>query len=97
MGIWQYRYYFLYRLLPLFYYLLRFYLFLVRVRVIGEEIALGCLTDYGKIISGESAETTSQESGSSADQTGYYNTAGYYQPDNSGIFDAETSYLSESN
>ena len=50
MGIWQYRYYFLYRLLPLFYYLLRFYLFLVRVRVIGEEIALGCLTDYGKII-----------------------------------------------
>lgn len=50
MGIWQFRYIFLYRLIPLCYYLLRFYLSLVRVKVVGEEIALGCLSDYGKII-----------------------------------------------
>ncbi|MEW6666216.1 MAG: lysophospholipid acyltransferase family protein [Thermodesulfobacteriota bacterium] len=50
MGIWQFRYVFLYRLIPLCYYLLRFYLSLLRVKVVGEEIALGCLTDYGKII-----------------------------------------------
>jgi lysophospholipid acyltransferase (LPLAT)-like uncharacterized protein len=34
----------------LFYYFLRFYLFLLRIRVSGEEIALGCLTDYGRLI-----------------------------------------------
>jgi len=33
-----------------FYYLLRFYLSLLRVRVVGEEIALGCLADYGRVI-----------------------------------------------
>jgi lysophospholipid acyltransferase (LPLAT)-like uncharacterized protein len=41
---------FVYRLVPLFYYLLRFYLSLLRVRVAGEEIALGCLTEYGRLI-----------------------------------------------
>jgi lysophospholipid acyltransferase (LPLAT)-like uncharacterized protein len=40
----------MYRLIPLGYYLLRFYLSLLRIRVIGEEIALGCLTDYGRLI-----------------------------------------------
>ena len=50
MGVWQYRYSFLYRLIPLCYYILRFYLSLVRVKVVGEEIALGCLSDYGKVI-----------------------------------------------
>jgi hypothetical protein len=49
--------------------------------------------DYGKIITGESAQTTA----TGATASGYYDTRGYYQPDNAGIFDAETSYLSESN
>jgi lysophospholipid acyltransferase (LPLAT)-like uncharacterized protein len=40
----------LYRLVPLAYYLLRFYLSLLRIRVCGEEIALGCLSDYGRVI-----------------------------------------------
>lgn len=30
--------------------MLRFYLSLLRVRVVGEEIALGCLADYGRVI-----------------------------------------------
>jgi len=37
-------------LTPLFYYLIRLYLSLLRVRVVGEEIALGCLADYGRLI-----------------------------------------------
>ncbi len=37
-------------MIPLGYYLLRFYLSLLRIRVIGEEIALGSLTDYGRLI-----------------------------------------------
>jgi len=37
-------------LIPLGYYLLRFYLSLLRIKVGGEEIALGCLTDYGGLI-----------------------------------------------
>jgi hypothetical protein len=32
------------------YYLLRGYLFLLRIRVVGEEIALGCLSDYGRLV-----------------------------------------------
>ena len=40
----------LYRSIPLFYYLIRFYLSLLRVRVVGEEIALGCLVDYERLI-----------------------------------------------
>jgi len=32
------------------YYLLRCYLYLLRIRVVGEEIALGCLADYGRLI-----------------------------------------------
>ena len=32
------------------YYLLRFYLSLLRVRVVGEEIVLGCMADYGRLI-----------------------------------------------
>ncbi len=50
MGIWQARYLLLYRLMPVCYYLLRFYLFLLRVRVVGEEILLGGLADYGRVI-----------------------------------------------
>ncbi len=40
----------LYRLVPAGYYLLRFYISLLKVKVVGEEIALGCLSDYGKLI-----------------------------------------------
>jgi lysophospholipid acyltransferase (LPLAT)-like uncharacterized protein len=36
--------------MPVCYYLLRFYLSLLRVKVVGEEIALGCLADYGRVI-----------------------------------------------
>jgi lysophospholipid acyltransferase (LPLAT)-like uncharacterized protein len=50
LAIRSYRYLLLYRLIPLVYYLLRFYLSLLRIRVIGEEIALGCLTDYGRVV-----------------------------------------------
>ena len=50
MGIWQARHLLIYRLIPVFYYFLRFYLSLLRVRVVGEEIALGCLADYGRVI-----------------------------------------------
>lgn len=50
MGIWQARHLLIYRLMPVFYYLLRFYLSLLRVKVFGEEIALGCLADYGRVI-----------------------------------------------
>jgi len=46
----SYRHAILYRLIPLVYYLLRFYLSFLRVRVIGEEIALGCLSDYGGVV-----------------------------------------------
>ena len=34
----------------MFYYFLRCYLYLLRIRVVGEEIALGCLADYGRLI-----------------------------------------------
>ena len=34
----------------MFYYFLRCYLYLLRIRVSGEEIALGCLADYGRLI-----------------------------------------------
>jgi lysophospholipid acyltransferase (LPLAT)-like uncharacterized protein len=37
-------------LVPLFYYILRFYVSLLRIRVVGEEIAVGCLSDYGRVI-----------------------------------------------
>jgi len=50
LGIWQARYLLLYRLIPVCYYLLRLYLSLLRIRVAGEEIALGCLADYGRVI-----------------------------------------------
>ena len=50
MGIWQARHLLIYRLIPVCYYLLRFYLSLLRLRVVGEEIALGCLADYGRVI-----------------------------------------------
>ena len=50
MGIWQARHLLIYRLMPVFYYFLRFYLSLLRVRVVGEEIVLGCLADYGRLI-----------------------------------------------
>ena len=36
--------------MPVFYYFLRFYLSLLRVRVVGEEILLGCLADSGRVI-----------------------------------------------
>lgn len=50
MGLRQFHYQLLYRLIPLFYYFLRCYLYLLRIRVGGEEIALGCLADYGRLI-----------------------------------------------
>lgn len=37
-------------MIPLGYYLLRFYLFTLRVQVIGEEIALGSLADHERMI-----------------------------------------------
>lgn len=40
----------IYRLIPVFYYVLRFYLSLLRIRVTGEEIALGCFSEYGRLI-----------------------------------------------
>lgn len=36
--------------LPLGYYILRFYLSMLRIRVVGEEIALGCLSEYGRLV-----------------------------------------------
>ena len=50
MGLRQFHYQLLYRLVPLFYYFIRCYLYLLRIRVVGEEIALGCLADYGQMI-----------------------------------------------
>jgi len=50
LGIRLSHYLRVYRLIPLCYYFLRFYLSLLRIRVIGEEIALGCLADYGRLI-----------------------------------------------
>lgn len=44
------RYFLLNCTIPLIYYLLRGYLSLMRVRVVGEEIALGCLTDYERLV-----------------------------------------------
>ena len=50
MALHLYQYILLYSVLPLFYYILRLYLFFLRLRVVGEEIALGCLSDYGRVI-----------------------------------------------
>ncbi|MBT8328937.1 MAG: lysophospholipid acyltransferase family protein [Desulfofustis sp.] len=50
MALRSYQYHLIYRLIPVGYYLLRFYLSLLRIRVVGEEIAVGCLTDYGRLI-----------------------------------------------
>ena len=50
MSIRSYHYLLKYFLIPLGYNLLRFYLSLLRIRVIGEEIALGCLADYERMI-----------------------------------------------
>ncbi|MFC1828692.1 lysophospholipid acyltransferase family protein [Thermodesulfobacteriota bacterium] len=50
MDIPPIRYFFLYSLLPLFYRILRFYLSLLRIRVVGEEIVLGCFADYGRLV-----------------------------------------------
>ena len=50
MALRPYQYHLIYRLIPLGYYLLRFYLSLLKIRVVGEEIALGCMTDYGQLI-----------------------------------------------
>ena len=50
MARYSLRYFFLYRSVPLIYYLVRLYLLHLRIRVVGEEIALGCLADYGKVI-----------------------------------------------
>jgi len=50
LGIWQARYLLIYRLIPVCYYLLRLYLSLLRIRVACEEIPLGCLADYGRVI-----------------------------------------------
>jgi len=36
--------------LPLGYFILRFYLSTLKIRVVGEEIALGCLSEYGRLV-----------------------------------------------
>lgn len=50
MALRPYRYLLVYGLIPMGYYLLRCYLFFLRIRVVGEEIALGCLSDYGRLV-----------------------------------------------
>lgn len=50
MALRPYQYHIIYRLIPLGYYFLRFYFSLLRIKVTGEEIALGCLTDYDGLI-----------------------------------------------
>ena len=50
MALRPYHYLLIYGLIPLGYYILRCYLFLVRIRVVGEEIALGCLSDHGRLV-----------------------------------------------
>jgi lysophospholipid acyltransferase (LPLAT)-like uncharacterized protein len=50
LALRPYQYHLINRLIPLGYYLLRFYLSFLRIKVIGEEIAIGCLTDYGGLI-----------------------------------------------
>lgn len=50
MAIRPAHYLLIYCLIPLTYYVLRFYLFLLRIRVVGEEIALGAMADYGLVI-----------------------------------------------
>ncbi|MBW2296145.1 MAG: lysophospholipid acyltransferase family protein [Deltaproteobacteria bacterium] len=50
MAIHPYHYLVINFLIPLGYYLLRFYLSMLRVRVIGEEIALGSLADHDRMI-----------------------------------------------
>lgn len=50
MALRPYHYLLIYGLIPIGYYLLRCYLFLLRIRVVGEEIALGCLSDYGRLV-----------------------------------------------
>lgn len=46
----SHQYLYIYFLIPLGYYLVRFYLSLLRIRVIGEEIALGSLADHERMI-----------------------------------------------
>ena len=50
MPLRPYQYLLIYGLIPLGYYMLRCYLFFLRIRVVGEEIALGCLSDYGRLV-----------------------------------------------
>ena len=50
MAIHTYQYLIINFFIPLGYYLLRFYLFTLRVQVIGEEIALGSLADHERMI-----------------------------------------------
>lgn len=50
LALQLYQYVLLYSVLPLFYCILRIYLFFLRLRVVGEEVALGCLSDYGRVV-----------------------------------------------
>jgi lysophospholipid acyltransferase (LPLAT)-like uncharacterized protein len=50
LALRPYHYLLIYGLIPLGYYILRCYLFLLRIRVVGEEIALGCLSDHGRLV-----------------------------------------------
>lgn len=36
--------------MPLLYYILRCYLYLLRIRVVGEEILIGCFADHGHLV-----------------------------------------------
>jgi lysophospholipid acyltransferase (LPLAT)-like uncharacterized protein len=50
LAIHTYQYLIINFMIPLGYYLLRFYLFTLRVQVMGEEIALGSLADHERMI-----------------------------------------------
>lgn len=50
MKLRPFHYVMLYGVMPLLYYTLRAYLKLLRVRVIGEEILLGCFADHGRLV-----------------------------------------------
>jgi lysophospholipid acyltransferase (LPLAT)-like uncharacterized protein len=50
MALQPRQYLLIYGIIPLGYFLLRCYLFLLRIRFSGEEIALGCLSEHGRLI-----------------------------------------------
>ena len=63
----------------------------------GNETAdqTEAVSDYAAVITGTAQD--SAPAATTSGGTGYYDLSGYYKAENAGIFDAETSYLSESN